>query len=47
LPGLMIFMDIISINYIGDRLWDAMDPFKVLKEVKSLVGERITFVKQE
>jgi peptide/nickel transport system permease protein len=32
-PGLMIFLSIISINYIGDRLRDAFDPYKVLKEV--------------
>ncbi len=29
-PGLMIFLAIISINYIGDGLRDAFDPFKVL-----------------
>jgi peptide/nickel transport system permease protein len=29
-PGLMIFFAIISINYIGDGLRDAFDPFKVL-----------------
>jgi peptide/nickel transport system permease protein len=29
-PGLMIFFTIISINYIGDGLRDAFDPFKVL-----------------
>jgi peptide/nickel transport system permease protein len=29
-PGLMIFLTIISINYIGDGLRDAFDPFKVL-----------------
>jgi len=29
----MIFVAIISINYIGDGLRDALDPFKVLKEV--------------
>ena len=29
-PGLMIFMTIISINYIGDGLRDAFDPYKVL-----------------
>ena len=28
-PGLMIFLTIISINYIGDGLRDAFDPFKV------------------
>jgi peptide/nickel transport system permease protein len=28
-PGLMIFVTIISINYIGDGLRDAFDPFKV------------------
>jgi peptide/nickel transport system permease protein len=32
-PGLMIFIAIISINYIGDGLRDSLDPFKVLKEV--------------
>jgi peptide/nickel transport system permease protein len=32
-PGLMIFLTIISINYIGDGLRDAMDPYKVLEEV--------------
>jgi peptide/nickel transport system permease protein len=29
-PGLMIFITIISVNYIGDGLRDAFDPFKVL-----------------
>jgi peptide/nickel transport system permease protein len=29
-PGLMIFVTIISINYIGDGLRDALDPYKVL-----------------
>ncbi len=29
-PGLMIFLTIISINYIGDGLRDAFDPHKVL-----------------
>jgi ABC-type dipeptide/oligopeptide/nickel transport system permease subunit len=28
-----IFLAIISINYIGDGLRDAMDPFKVLKKI--------------
>ena len=32
-PGLMIFVAIISVNYIGDGLRDALDPYKVLKEV--------------
>lgn len=32
-PGLMIFVAIISINYIGDGLRDAFDPFKVLEEL--------------
>jgi peptide/nickel transport system permease protein len=31
-PGIMIFLAIISVNYIGDGLRDAMDPFKVLKQ---------------
>ncbi len=35
-PGLMIFLTIISVNYIGDGLRDAFDPFKVLEKV----GER-------
>jgi peptide/nickel transport system permease protein len=30
-PGLMIFLTIISFNYIGDGLRDAFDPYKVLK----------------
>lgn len=29
-PGLMIFLTIISINYIGDGLRDAFDPYKVI-----------------
>lgn len=33
-PGLMIFFTIISINYIGDGLRDALDPYKVLIEVE-------------
>lgn len=32
-PGLMIFLTLISINYIGDGLRDAFDPFKVLKQI--------------
>jgi peptide/nickel transport system permease protein len=32
-PGLMIFLTIISVNYIGDGLRDAFDPYKVLKTV--------------
>jgi peptide/nickel transport system permease protein len=32
-PGLMIFVVIISVNYIGDGLRDAFDPFKVLEQV--------------
>ncbi len=35
-PGLMIFLTIISVNYIGDGLRDAFDPYKVLEKV----GER-------
>jgi len=31
-PGLMIFLTIISVNYIGDGLRDAFDPYKVLKQ---------------
>jgi peptide/nickel transport system permease protein len=30
-PGLMIFLTIISINYIGDGVRDSFDPHKVLK----------------
>lgn len=29
-PGLMIFLAVISINYIGDGLRDAFDPYKVI-----------------
>jgi peptide/nickel transport system permease protein len=32
-PGLMIFLSIISVNYIGDGMRDAFDPFKVLRKV--------------
>jgi len=32
-PGLMIFLAIISVNYIGDGLRDAYDPYKVLQKV--------------
>ena len=32
-PVIMIFITIIAVNYIGDGLRDALDPFKVLKEV--------------
>ncbi len=35
-PGLLIFCTIISVNYIGDGLRDAFDPYKVLDQV----GER-------
>ncbi len=31
-PGLMIFLAIISVNYIGDGLRDAYDPHKVFKQ---------------
>ncbi len=32
-PGLLIFLSVISINYIGDGLRDAFDPYKVLKKM--------------
>lgn len=32
-PGLMIFLTLISVNYVGDGLRDAFDPYKVLKQV--------------
>jgi len=32
-PGIMIFLTIISVNYIGDGLRDALDPYKILSEV--------------
>ena len=31
-PGLMIFLTIISVNYIGDGLRDAVDPYKVIEK---------------
>jgi peptide/nickel transport system permease protein len=31
-PGLMIFLTIISVNYIGDGLRDAFDPYKVMEK---------------
>jgi peptide/nickel transport system permease protein len=33
-PGLMIFLMIISINFIGDGLRDALDPYKVLAKIE-------------
>ncbi len=32
-PGIMIFLSVISINYIGDGLRDAFDPHKVLQKM--------------
>ena len=32
-PGLMIFLTIISVNYIGDGLRDALDPYKFLAKM--------------
>ena len=32
-PGLMIFFTIISVNYIGDGLRDALDPYKFLARI--------------
>ncbi len=32
-PGLMIFFAIISINFIGDGLRDALDPYKILAQI--------------
>ena len=33
-PGLMIFLTIIAINYIGDGLRDALDPYKVISKIE-------------
>lgn len=33
-PGMMIFFTIISINYIGDGLRDALDPYKVINKIE-------------
>ena len=33
-PGIMIFLTIISINFIGDGLRDALDPYKVLTKAE-------------
>ena len=33
-PGLMIFFTIISVNYIGDGLRDALDPYKVMTKME-------------
>jgi peptide/nickel transport system permease protein len=38
-PGLMIFLTIISINYIGDGLRDSFDPHKVLKHAGEVPAE--------
>jgi peptide/nickel transport system permease protein len=32
-PGMMIFLTIISISYIGDGARDAFDPYKILKQI--------------
>jgi peptide/nickel transport system permease protein len=32
-PGIMIFLSIISVNYVGDGLRDAFDPYKMLEKV--------------
>lgn len=32
-PGLLIFLTIISVNFIGDGLRDALDPYKILAEI--------------
>jgi peptide/nickel transport system permease protein len=32
-PGVMIFLAVISINYLGDGLRDAFDPYKVLQKM--------------
>ncbi|MCD6424945.1 MAG: ABC transporter permease [Anaerolineales bacterium] len=32
-PGLMIFLAIISINFIGDGMRDALDPYKILAQI--------------
>jgi peptide/nickel transport system permease protein len=32
-PGIMIFLTIISVNYIGDGLRDALDPYKFLAQI--------------
>jgi len=36
-PGVMIFLTIISVNYIGDGLRDALDPHKVLSSTTEAV----------
>lgn len=33
-PGVMIFLTIISVNYIGDGFRDALDPYKVLQQTE-------------
>jgi len=33
IPGTMIFATIISVNFIGDGLRDALDPYKLLREI--------------
>ncbi len=35
-PGLMIFLTIISVNYIGDGLRDALDPYKMLHQIEEV-----------
>ena len=40
-PGTAIFLTVLSINYIGDGLRDALDPRKVLTTAKGAHGEQL------
>jgi peptide/nickel transport system permease protein len=33
-PGLMIFLTVISLNYVGDALRDALDPYKIVGHMR-------------
>ena len=35
-PGIFIFLTIISVNYIGDGLRDALDPYKILRQIDEI-----------
>ena len=41
-PGLMIFLTVIAINYIGDALRDALDPHQVSGRARSVSRKRGT-----
>jgi peptide/nickel transport system permease protein len=33
-PGAMIFLTVIALNYVGDALRDALDPYKIVGHLR-------------